>query len=63
MKRVLSALALVALVTLAACGSGTSQNDTTDTLSSVGPDSCNGMTVDSTKLDSLKQSLQEFQAK
>jgi ABC-type glycerol-3-phosphate transport system substrate-binding protein len=55
MKRVLLALALVALVTLAACGSGTSQNDTTtDTLSSVGPDSCNGMTVDSTKLDSLK---------
>jgi len=55
MKRVLSALALVALVTLAACGSGTSQNDTTnDTLSSVGPDTSYGITIDTTKLDSTK---------
>ena len=55
MKRVLSALALVALVTLAACGSGTSQNGrTTDTLSSVGPDSATGTVIDSTKLDTLK---------
>ena len=55
MKRVLSALALVALVTFTSCGSGISQNDTTtDTLSAVGPDSSNGTVIDTVKVDSAK---------